>query len=166
MDSANLIQVLSNNYIVDGNKISLSNFTVKNSGHISQGNLTYLVSGTVNINKSTGGSISYTCNKTKILLAGEQPAGIPIDWSHAQLAEYGSASGTCSSGESFTATIPQSNWAVRNFNCLSYRRYFVGGEIDFTPSTKPTRYINFGTGSCDNQANIAISGNIYTITLP
>jgi hypothetical protein len=119
----------------------------------------------MSITKSNGKSIQWTSDKTKVLLAGERPNNQPIDWAHAQIAVYGSASGTSANGESFTASVAQATWLVRNFNCTNYRRYFVAGELDFTPGTKPTRYINFGTGSCDNTAAVTISGHVYNIML-
>ena len=165
-DSGNVISVSSNNYIVDGNKINIINKTIKNQGHITNGNLTWSVNATMNIVKATGGPMQWTTNKTKVLLSGEQPNNLPVDWAHAQIAIYGTANGTSANGEIFTATVAQSSWLVRNFNCTSFRKCFVAGELDFTPSNKPTRYINFGTGACDNQAIVTINGTLFNITLP
>lgn len=166
LDSSNVINVSTSNYIVDGNTIKINNETIKNMGHVTNGNLTYSITANINMTKSGGGNVQCTRTETKVLLAGEQPNNLPIDWAHAQIAVYGTATGTSSDGESFTASITQANWLVRNFNCTSYRKYFVAGELDFIPGSKPTRYINYGTGTCDNQAIITISGNLYTITLP
>ncbi len=168
-DSSNVINVswaFASEYIVDGNGINFNNFTIQNMGHVINGNLTYSVSANVTLNKSGGGNIQCTSNKTKVLLAGEQPNNLPIDWAHAQIAIYGTASGTSSDGESFTATVTQPNWLVRNFNCTSYRKCFVAGIEDFIPGSKPTRSINFGTGACDNIAVISINGYLFNETLP
>jgi hypothetical protein len=165
-DSGNVISVSSNNYIVDGNKINITSKTIKNLGHISNGNLTWNINATMSISKASGGTMQWTSNKTRVLVAGEQLHNLPIDWAHAEFAIYGSASGTSSDGESFIANVAQANWLIRNFNCTSDRKCFVAGELDFTPGSKPTRYINFGIGACDNQATVTIDGNVDTITLP
>jgi len=164
-DSSNVISVTSNNYVVDGNTINITSKTIKNLGHITGGKLTWADDANITINKANGKTITWTSSKTKVLLAGEQPNNAPIDWAHAQVAIYGTASGTSANGETFTANIAQATWLVRNFNCTSYRKFFVSGELDFTPGSKPTRYINFGTGACDNLATVTINGNVYNITL-
>jgi hypothetical protein len=164
-DSGNVINVSSTNYMVDGNSINIGSKTIKNLGHITNGDLTWSITSSISVTKSNGKTIQWTSNKTKVLLAGERPNNQPIDWAHAQIAVYGSASGTSANGESFTANAAQSAWLVRNFNCTGYRKYFVAGELDFTPGTKPTRYINFGTGACDDMAAITISGHVYNVVL-
>jgi hypothetical protein len=166
LDSSNVINVSTNNYIVDGNTISIVSEIIQNMGHITNGNLSYNITANINVTKSGGGNIQCTSTKTKVLIAGEQPNNLPILWTQAQIAVFGTASGTSSDGESFTASITQANWLVRNFNCTSFRKCFVAGIEDFNPGTKPTRYINFGTGVCDNQAQITISGYLFTVTLP
>jgi hypothetical protein len=168
-DSANVINVswaFASAYIVDGNGINFNSFTIQNMGHITNGNLTYDITANVTVNKSGGGNIQCTSTKTKVLIAGEQPSGLPIDWTHTQMAVFGTATGTSADGVSYTASITQANWLVRNFNCTSYRKCFVAGIEDFTPNNKPTRSINFGTGACDNQAVISINGYLFTETLP
>jgi len=166
LDSSNVINVSAKNYVVDGNAISISNETIKNMGHITNGNLTYGITANLNVTKSGGGNIQCTSTKTKVLIAGEQPNNLPILWTQAQMAVYGTASGTSADGESFTANITQANWLVRNFNCTSYRKCFVAGIEDFIPGSKPTRSINFGVGACDNQAVISINGYLFNETLP
>ena len=44
-------------------------------------------------------------------------------------------------------------------------RHIVSGSLALTPSGKPTRYVDFGTGACDDQATVTINGNVYNITL-
>ena len=164
-DSSNVISVTSNNYVVDGNTINITSKTIKNLGHITGGKLTWTIDANMTVTKADGKTITWTTSKTKVLLAGEQPNNAPIDWAHAQIAIYGTASGTSANGESFTASVAEGTWLVRDFNCTSYRKCFVSGELDFTPGSKPTRYVNFGTGACDNLASVTINGNVYNITL-
>jgi hypothetical protein len=164
-DSGNVISVSANNYTVDGNSINITSKTIKNLGHITGNKLTWNIVGNMSITKADGKTIQWTTDKTKVLLSGERPNGLPIDWAHAQIAIYGTASGTAANGDSFTASVAQATWLVRDFNCTSYRKCFVAGELDFTPGSKLTRYVNFGTGTCDNLASVTINGNVYNITL-
>lgn len=128
-DSGNVITVTSNNYMVDGNSINIISKTITNKGHITNGNLTWTIDANISITKANGKSITWTTNKTKVLLAGERPNNQPIDWAHAQIAIFGSANGTSANGESFTATVAQASWLIRNFNCTSYRRCFVAVSL-------------------------------------
>jgi hypothetical protein len=50
-----------------------------------------------------------------------------------------------------------------SFGC---RRHFTQGTLEHTPGGKATRYIDFGNGTCDDQATVTINGTTYTITLP
>ncbi|MBK9290360.1 MAG: hypothetical protein IPM52_01805 [Bacteroidetes bacterium] len=45
-------------------------------------------------------------------------------------------------------------------------RYFVSGTIQITPSNAPQRLLDFGDGTCDNQATITIGDQVIVITLP
>ncbi len=165
-DSACVINVSTpgNTYYVDNNQVIINSKTITNKGHIA-GLLTWNVTANITINKSGGGTVSWSTNKTKILLAGEQPNNLPIDWPNARVGIYGDANGTTAKGESFTVHISQANRVERNFACGQFRRYFVSGIMEFTPGSKPTRYINFGTGNCDDQAVVTINGHTYNITL-
>ncbi len=166
-DSGNVINVTTpgNTYYVNSNQVIINSKTITNKGHVTGGRLTWTVAADITINKSTGGTIHWTTNKTKVLLAGEQPNNLPINWAAAQVAIYGDASGTNAKGETFTAHVSQATWLVRDFSCSSFRRFFVKGVLEFTPGSKPTRYINFGTGNCDDQAVVTINGHTYNITL-
>ena len=165
-DSGNVITVSTpgNTYYVDGNQVIINSKTISNMGHVG-GYLTWNVTANITIHKSAGGIVSWSTNKTKILLAGEMPNNQPIDWPHAKVGIYGDASGTTAKGESFTVHVAQGNRLERNFICGTYRKFFVAGILEFTPGSKPTRYVNFGTGACDDQAVVTINGHTYNVTL-
>jgi hypothetical protein len=166
-DSGNVISVSTpgNTYFVDGNQVIINSKTIANKGHVTGGQLTWDIAANLTINKASGGTISWTTNKTKVLMAGERPSPQPIDWKNAKVAVYGSASGTTAKNENFTVNVSQANKLVRDFTCSTARRFFVAGILEFTPGTKPTRYINFGTGNCDDQAVVTINGHTYNVTL-
>lgn len=45
-------------------------------------------------------------------------------------------------------------------------RYFVSGTVRTIPQDGPERLLDFGDGSCDNQATLTVNGRTRTITLP
>ncbi len=171
-DSACVINVTTpgNTYYVNSDQVIVNSKTITNMGHsLSNGYLTWNVSSNMQVNRGDGSVISWSASKTKVLTAGEKPNNLPIDWLHAKVAIYGSANGTYtkqgSPAESFNVSVQQAKWLVRDFTCSGARRFFVQGELEFTPGSKPTRYVNFGSGNCDNTATVTINGNVYNITL-
>jgi hypothetical protein len=170
--------VTSSNYVVDTYTVNIINKTVENitplasvSPSLVPGTLlTWSISASVNIIKpSGGGTISWNCNRTKKLLNTASTTcyngqGIPIVWSQAKIQLDGSASGTSAQGNSYTASIIG---LVRDFGGCTLaggRHPFISGDIQFTPGTKATRYINFGSGTCDNNGTITIKGITYSFS--
>lgn len=43
--------------------------------------------------------------------------------------------------------------------------YIVSGDADIIPAGLADRIIDYGSGGCDNQANVTIDGNSYSLTL-
>ena len=172
--------VTSQNYIVDGNQVNIINKTVTNTTpagfNPSTTNETWSISANISIIRaSNAGTVTWTCNRTITLLntASVYPMTdtIPghnysaIDWPMAKTQLDGTASGTRANGETYTATATA---MVRDFGgCnIAGRHPFISGELDYSPSGKATRYINFGNGTCDLLATVTIYNVSYTITLP
>ena len=44
-------------------------------------------------------------------------------------------------------------------------RFIVSGTIEIQPEGKALRVLDFGDGSCDNEATVTVNGNTYTIHL-
>jgi len=181
-DSGIVITITTPNsdYYVDSNKIQV-NKTIANKGRITNGDLTWHVTTKLTITKANnGGTIQWYSTRDNILLntntisyngaiiqASFTGYNTPINWSTAVIGITGFANGTSTDGMSFMANI--STMLVRNFNCspsLIHHHFhpFVAGEIDFTPSGKTTRKINFGTGACDETYTISIGNWTITIT--
>ena len=168
--------VTSSNYTIDGNAVTV-NKTITNTTAVgfnpATTNMTWSVSATISIAKSNG-TVSWTTNKVKTLLNTNDTnvyhgQAIHITWSKAKVGITGSSSGTTAGGESFTASI--TSQLVRDFTCspnASYpaRHPFIQGKFEFTPGTKYTRYFDYGSGACDDNATVTINGNTYSITLP
>ncbi len=170
-DSGNVITVTTpnNTYYVDNNQIIINSKTITNKGHVTNGMLTWVIASDIKINRANGNVVTWnTTNRTKVLLAGET-APNKINWPQAKVAIFGDATGSHTklggSTHTFSARVLQSKWLVRDFTCGLFKRFFVSGTLEFTPDSKPTRYVNFGTGNCDDQAVVTINGHAYNITL-
>jgi hypothetical protein len=171
------LSVSTQSYVVDGNSVNILSKTITNTTPLSLPtgtnpgtNLTWAISANVSIVKGDGsGTISWTCNRTKELTNTSDPLcykgqSLPIDWTKAKVKINGTASGTNKLGESFSAVASS---LVRDFTCpAGLRRHFVSGQIAYTPGSKPTRTIDYGDGTCDNNATLTVNGNTYAITLP
>jgi hypothetical protein len=171
-DSGNVITVSTpgNTYYVDGDQVIINSKTITNNGHdATNGHLSWTVACDIKINRSNGNVLTWSGTKYKFLLAGEMPAPQHIDWPNAKVAMYGGGNGTHTkaggNSQSFSVSVSQSEWLVRDFTCSTNRRFFVAGIMTVTPSNKPARIINFGTGNCDNNATVTINGHVYNITL-
>jgi hypothetical protein len=71
----------------------------------------------------------------------------------------GSNSGTDRNGTTWTSNITTP--IVRDMSCT----WLTKGVIEITPSGKSMRTVNFGDGTCDNKATIAIDGNTFEFTM-
>jgi hypothetical protein len=157
-DSASTHTIAFNNYFVDDNQV-LGTKTVTNNGHNAAGHLTYSIS--VNgqiVLANNGGTITWTSQRQREWTQGEGT----LIWSDDIYSITGSASGTAANGHSFTVSI--TNPLIRNMS-IGCRRHFVQGTFDFTPDNKPTRTVDFGTGTCDDIATVTINNHTYTIHL-
>ena len=155
-DSASTHTITFTNYFVNDNQV-LGTKTVTNNGHNSAGHLTFSIQITGQIIKANnGGTISWTSTRTREWILGEST----LIWGDDAYLISGSANGTSASGNTFVLTITS---PLRvEIGC----RHIVSGTFSLTPSGKPTRYVDFGNGTCDGQATVTINGNVYSITLP
>ena len=162
-DSGIVITVTPINYSVDGNQVSGSK-TITNKGRIG-GMLTWNIVANVTIVKANnGGTVTWSCNRTKRLLNTSNTSvfanyATPINWGLARIGITGSASGVTAQGKGYTADVTSE--LVRDFGLCSTagtnRVHFIQGTIKFKPDDKTLyRYIDFGTGACDNIGTFTI----------
>lgn len=173
------MNVTSSGYIVDGNQVNITNKTVSNTtpltiptGTNPGTNLTWNISANISIIKANSETVSWTCSRTKELTNTNNPLCykgqyMAIDWTKAIVKLNGSASGTNSKGESYTANATN---LVRDFNCAPdatkpHRHPFISGQVAYTPGTRPTRTFDYGNGSCDFNATVTVNGQTFAITL-
>ena len=154
-DAGSTHTITFTNYYVNDNKI-MGTKTVLNNGRNTAGNLTYSITVNGSIEKSSGGTITWNSNRTREWIVGESTPA----WNDDVYLITGSASGTSAGGTSFTLNITSA--LRKEIGC----RHFVSGSFALTPSGKAVRYVDYGTGACDNTATVTINGNTYNITLP
>lgn len=171
--------VKSYNYMVNGNQVNIINKTITNTTpagfNPATTNLTWTITGNLSVVKAgNGGTHTFTFTKYKTLLNTSDAnvyhgAATPISWNLAQVGFTGNASGTTAKGRNYTANITSQLW--RYMTCSPDPNHpghhpFIKGSIDFTPSGKATRTIDYGSGSCDLDATVTINGHSHPITLP
>lgn len=174
--------ITSQNYVVDGNAVTITNKTIQNTTPLSVGgqtvftgtNLTWNITANISIAKANnGGTVTWTCNRTKELINTNDVAcyhgqTLPITWSMAKVKIKGTASGVNSKGEQYTVTATD---LIRDFTCTPSANYpkrhpFISGTLDYKPGTRPTRHVDYGNGGCDLNATVTVNGVTYAITLP
>lgn len=172
----------SQNYVVDTYTVNVINRTHTNTTPFgfnpATTNIKWQTTANLQIIKpSSGGTISWNCNRTTELLNTSDttvynPSGnYPIAWNKVQLKLNGTANGTTASGVSYSATLSNLVWSA---TCTPdpmrpFRHPFISGTITFTPTGKPARVIDFGYGGgCDFLAQVCIPAYGYcaVITLP
>ncbi len=160
-DSGSVRTITFNNYFVNYNQI-LGTKTVTNNGRNQNGNLSY----TVSINGSVvwdpqyfggGGTSTYTSTRTREWIAGE----ITPNWLDDVYLISGTASGTTRVGSSYTMATTEALKKEIGF------RHFTDGTLEFTPSGKYTRVIDYGyvNGQRDALAQVTINGYTFTVQL-
>jgi hypothetical protein len=167
--------ITSNNYIVDGYQVIIHNKTVNNTTapafNPAVTNETWSINANVTIIKPNGGTIFWACQRVKTLLNTNDPtvyhgAPTPISWNKARVGLSGSANGTSFNGTNFTSNI--TSQLIRDFGgcTIGGRHPLIQGTLDFMPSGKPTRTIDYGSGTCDLDATVTVNGVTTHITLP
>lgn len=74
---------------------------------------------------------------------------------------YGTADGVNREKRKFTVTVPQSNPLTKHNNCP----YIDKGILQLTPDGFKTRTVDFGDGTCDENASFTVNGNTIAFKL-
>jgi hypothetical protein len=72
----------------------------------------------------------------------------------------GTAEGRAFKGNAFSVEISESLLITNS--CI----YIVHGKCNVKPENLHTRRVNYGSGTCDAQANVDINGKEYEASLP
>ena len=155
-DVGTVITVTLDNYHVDDYHVTGTK-TITNNGTNAFGNLYYtvVVSG-ASITHPTGSWTStWESTRTREWTAGESTLVHFDD-------EYmitGTASGVNRQGNNYNLTITSP--LKVEFDCS----WITQGELELEPDGKPTRYIDYGSGACDNNVNVMVNGNTFTFQM-
>lgn len=107
---------------------------------------------------NNGGTITWSTSRTRKMTAG---SNTPFVLSDDKYEITGSASGTNRSAIAYTMNITTP--LTVDFSCLKSR--VTKGVITFTVSGKADRSIDFGNGTCDDEAVVTVGKNSKTIVL-
>ena len=160
-DLGTVITHTLDNFYRNGNHITGTK-TVTNNGHNSYGNLSFSISIQNASITTDNGTISWTSTRTREWIKGSnttwQTNGL-LCWLDDVYLITGSASGTNVNGKTFTVTI--TNPLRVELSC----RWIVSGTFEVTPEGGDTRTVDYGDGTCDDQATLTWRKKVYKITL-
>lgn len=148
------ITVTFENFQVNDHKIEGTK-TITNNGRNAAGNYNYTIKISHSKIRSTDKMISFSSEHNIEWVEGSGTRTPADDI----FSITGAASGTNSRGKEFTLTIVKP--LIKKISC----RFLVAGSADIKSGTHPTRTIDYGTGVCDNKAQITVSGVTNEITL-
>jgi hypothetical protein len=136
-----------NNFYQNDNKIEGTK-TVTNMGLNNAGHLTYsVVISNAKITKTDGKVISWSSTRSREWIQGENTPGVADDIYQIT----GNASGTDGKGNTYSMSITKA--ITVDFSC---KYHITSGTIEITPTGKQTRVIDYGNGSCDDDATLTV----------
>lgn len=140
----------SNNYVYNGTR------SVTYQGFNSDNNPYSTLSSTLTIDKpNNGGTIKWNSQRTRTWVEGFGNFN-PFD---NEFAITGTANGTTANNIAFNLNIAQALLVKANCNNI------VAGELTISSPNFNTRTLNYGNGTCDNQATISVNGSSRVISL-
>lgn len=145
------------NYFVNDNQV-LGTKTITNKGRNASNNLYWTIEVTGQIVKANnGGTIYWNSSNTLEWLSGENT---PWVWWDDVYQLTGTANGTGADGKTYTCTITVP--LKKKLNC----KWLESGTMEIQPQDYPLIVLDFGNGTCDNQATATVNGTVYPITMP
>jgi len=154
-DSGSVKTITFNAYYVNDNHVEGTK-SITNNGLNQAGHYTWnIVATNMKITRTDGKYHEWNMNRVREMIQGQNTETI---WDDAY-SITGSANGTCSNGNSCSATI--TNPLIREIAC----HWIQQGTIVITPSNKPVMTLDFGSGNCDDIATVTVNNVSHTITL-
>lgn len=158
-ESGSVHTITFDNYYVNDNKVDGTK-TVTNKGLNANGMPYWEITANGSVKLADGsGTVTWSSTRTRTMTAGYGTA----TWIDDEYDITGTATGTSAKGINFTTTITTA--LHKKIDC----KWFTSGVVEHTPDGKPKRIVDFGSGTCDDQATVTVEGQrrskTYTITL-
>lgn len=150
-----VITITHNNYFVNDHQIAGTR-TLTNGTYPGTSNPARMRTANITISFPRGGTMNRNETDTVEFFAGYTTPNIRLD---DVFLIRGSASG---SQGSFTFSRVINTPLRREASC----QWLTSGNVTISRSSRPSRTIDYGNGSCDNQATVTVNGTTRTITLP
>jgi len=157
-DAGTVITITTENYYVNDYKVEGTK-TVTNNG-LNSDNQTYftiVISGAV-ITYPNGDVASYESNRIRTWVIGEATQGL-LGILDDEYDITGTASGINREGRSYTMTVTS---ALR---VAILCRWVKQGTIEIQPEDLYLRTVDFGDGTCDNDASVTINSKVYNFQM-
>jgi hypothetical protein len=155
-DSLTVITITPDNYYLNGRKIEGTKI-ISNKGHNANGNLWY----TIEINDAIitdyteNWTITFESDRIREWISGEGTSVLTDDLYEIS----GTMDGTGRTGNHFTATTTTD--VTVKLDCA----WAVSGVIEVQPDNVSPRIIDFGNGSCDNDATVTVNGFVIDVEM-
>lgn len=151
-----VITIGLNNYYHNNNLVQVGTHTITNNGINGNGHLSYSINVQNASVTTSNGIIKWNSTRTREWIAGESTNLNPWDDVYSIT---GSANGTGVHGNTFNVII--NSPLIVALNC----QWIESGSLTLTPSNLAPRIVDFGNGSCDDQATVTINGTVYNVTM-
>ena len=151
-DAGTVITHTPVDYYVNDNKIEGSK-TVTNMGLNASNQPYFNISVNGSVTMTSGDVFTYTSTRVRTWTAGATTLIFMDD-------EYdisGSATASSSNGNGYVSTI------TTPLHVKVGCGFVTSGVLEFTPTGKALRVIDYGSGTCDNTFTVTVNGNTYTI---
>ncbi len=152
-DSGTVITHTPVDYYVNDNKIAGTK-TVTNMGTNASGQPYFNISVNGTVSMTDGDVFTYSSTRVRTWTHGYTTL---LNFSDDEFDISGTANASSTNGNGYSATIT-TPLHVR-MGCA----YIMSGVLEFTPTGKALRTINYGPGTCDNTFTVTINGTTYTI---
>ncbi|MCX6292413.1 MAG: hypothetical protein NT126_11720 [Bacteroidetes bacterium] len=148
--------VTFNNYFVNNRHIEGTR-TITNNGNNAAGHLNWTVDAqNMRVTRPNGTYHTWNSLRTREMIAGDTLLFHPADDVYSIT---GSSNGSNSNGNTCSAVITTA--LIKRGNC----HWIVSGTVDITPSNRPVRTLDFGSGNCDDLATVTKNGISHLIHL-
>lgn len=154
-DAGSNATITTSNYTVSTYPVSFT-MEVTQNGVNGDGHLNWDVTVSNGSIVTPTGTITYQSTRNTEWIAGQGD----FDPSNDEFLITGSASGTARTGKAFTMNVDQALHIKSNCSNI------VAGILSLTPDGLSTRTIDYGSGTCDNQAVFTLGTYTTTVTLP